>query len=98
MNIESLQGKLIVRPSATSRGKKALLVFGILEYDDVEDVDNQDEMWAVKLNGEALKFVHKDGQGSPTWDTSPEDVLAQFGSLAKPDRWKKKETGDTPAK
>ena len=88
--MEKLTGKLIIRPSAISNGKPALLVFGILNYEDIANVSDSDECWVVDLDiAQMIKWKSPTGSGykSPTWNLSPEDILARFGEIAKRSAW-----------
>ena len=85
--MENLTGKLIVRPTATSNGKKALLVFGVLNYADIENVSSRDECWVVDLDIAQILKWKCEGRTSPTERKSPEDILENFSYLTRKETW-----------
>lgn len=84
--MEKLTGKLIVRPTAISNGKPALLVFGVLNYEDIANVSKSDECWVVDLDiAQIIKWKSKNH--SPTWNLSPEDILQDFANKTRKETW-----------
>jgi len=90
--MEKLTGKLIIRPTAVSNGKPALLVFGVLNYEDIANVSKGDECWVVDLDiAQILKWKGSTDHKSPTWRKSPEDILEDFGFYTRKASWNPEE-------
>lgn len=82
----TIAGKFLMRKASGTNGKKYLTVTGVCELPSDLEVDDGDEMWAVKfMELESIKFTNPQQHVF-----SPEDFLANDCGIQDPRNWRRK--------